>query len=43
MNSKNDIGSLCRIKVNKMLSSLNSKNNDFFIPKYTISNKNEEK
>ena len=43
MNSKNDIGSLCRIKVNKMLSTLNSKNNDFFIPKYTLSNKNEEK
>ena len=43
MNSINDIGSLCRIKVNKMLSTLNSKNNDFFIPKYTLSNKNEEK
>ena len=42
MTSQKDIGSLCRIKVNKMLSSLNS-NKNIFIPKYTISNRNEEK
>ena len=42
MNSKQDISSLCRIKVNKMLSSLNSKKN-IFIPNYTLLNKNEEK
>ena len=37
-----DRSSLCRIKVNKMLSSLNL-NNNIFVPKYTISSKNEEK
>ena len=42
MNSKKDIGSLCRIKVNKMLSSINSHKN-IFIPNYTLFNKNEEK
>ena len=42
MNSKKDIGNLCRIKVNKMLSSLNS-NKNIFIPKYTISCRDEEK
>lgn len=42
MSNKNDIGSLCRIKVNKMLSSLNS-NKNIFIPKYTLLNKKEEK
>ena len=38
----NDRCSLCRIKVNKMLSSLNL-NNNIFIPKYTLNNKKEEK
>ena len=38
---KNNLGS-CRIKVNKMLSTLNS-NWNIFIPKYTLSNRNEEK
>ena len=42
MSNKNDIGSLCRIKVNKMLSSLNS-NKNIFIPKYTLLSKREEK
>ena len=42
MTSQKEIGSLWRIKVNKMLSSLNS-NKNIFIPKYTISNRNEEK
>ena len=42
MNSKKDIGNLCRIKVNKMLSSLNS-NKNIFIPKYTLSCRDEEK
>ena len=42
MNSKKDIGALCRIKVNKMLTSLNS-NKNIFIPNYTLFNKNEEK
>ena len=37
----NNIGSLCRIKVNKMLSSISNKN--IFIPKYTLTNRNEEK
>ena len=43
MNNKNQISSLCRIKVNKMLSSLNQNNNNIFIPKYTIYNTKEEK
>lgn len=38
---KNNLGS-CRIKVNKMLSTLNS-NWNIFIPKYTLSNRNEAK
>ena len=38
---KNNLGS-CRIKVNKMLSTLKS-NWNIFIPKYTLSNRNEEK
>ena len=42
MNDKSNISSLCRIKVNKMLSSLNL-NNNIFVPKYTLINKNEEK
>ena len=42
MINKNEVGSLCRIKVNKMLSSLNS-NKNIFIPKYTILSKKEEK
>ena len=42
MNNKNEVGSLCRIKVNKMLSSLNS-NKNIFIPKYTLLSKKEEK
>ena len=42
MESQKDISSLCRIKVNKMLNSLNS-NKNIFIPKYTILSKNEEK
>ena len=42
MDSKKDINSLCRIKVNKMLSSLNS-NKNIFIPKYTLINRTEEK
>jgi hypothetical protein len=41
MINKNEVGSLCRIKVNKMLSSLNS-NKNIFIPKYTILSKKEE-
>ena len=42
MDTKKDIPSLCRIKVNKMINSLNT-NKNIFIPKYTISNKKEEK
>ena len=42
MDLKKDIPSLCRIKVNKMINSLNS-NKNIFIPKYTISSKKEEK
>ena len=42
MNSHKDIGSICRIKVNTMLSSLNS-NKNIFIPKYTITSRREEK
>ena len=38
---KNNLGS-CRIKVNKMLSTLNT-NWNIFIPKYTLSNRNEAK
>ena len=38
---KNNLGS-CRIKVNKMISTLNS-NWNIFIPKYTLSNRNEAK
>ena len=37
-----DRSSLCRIKVNKMLSSLNL-NNNIFVPKYTLNSKKEEK
>ncbi len=39
---KKDKASLCRIKVNKMISSLNS-HKDIFIPKYTLTNRNEAK
>ena len=39
---KDELISQCRIKVNKMLSSLNN-NNNIFIPKYTFANKNESK
>ena len=39
---KKDKASLCRIKVNKMISSLNSYK-DIFIPKYTLTNRNEAK
>lgn len=38
---KSNLGS-CRIKVNKMLSTLNS-NCNIFVPKYTLSNRNEAK
>ena len=43
MNSiqKSNIVSLCRIKVNKMLSTLNSNNQNIFIPKYTLNKKSE--
>ena len=40
-NPKKNIVSLCRIKVNKMLSSLNSVNQNMFIPKYTLNKKSE--
>ena len=45
MNSiqNNNIASLCRIKVNKMLSSLNTNNQNIFIPKYTLTKKSESK
>ena len=40
---KNEIITLCRIKVNKMLSTLNTtKNKNIFIPKYTLTNKSEK-
>ena len=39
---KKEKASLCRIKVNKMISSLNS-HQDIFIPKYTLTNRNEAK
>ena len=39
---KKDKASLCRIKVNKMISSVNSYK-DIFIPKYTLTNRNETK
>ena len=42
MKSSKDKGSLCRNKVNQMLSSLNLKEN-IFIPKYTLNNRDEEK
>ena len=38
---KENITSLCRIKVNKMLSTLNSENKNIFIPRYTLTNKAE--
>jgi len=38
---KDEIISLCRQKVNKMLSSLNNNKQNIFIPKYTITNKTE--
>ena len=37
-----DRTTLCRIKVNKMISSINS-NTNIFIPKYTMTNRNESK
>ena len=40
-NQKNNIVTLCRIKVNKMLSSLNTNNQNIFVPKYTIAKKTE--
>ena len=40
---KDELISLCRIKVNTMLSSLNNNNKNIFIPKYTFANKNESK
>ena len=40
-NQKSNIVTLCRIKVNKMLSSLNSANHNIFIPKYTLNKKTE--
>ena len=40
-NQRDEIISLCRKKVNKMLSSLNSNKQNIFIPKYTITNKTE--
>ena len=35
--------SLCRIKVNKMLSTLNNNNKNIFKPTYTLSNRNQSK
>ena len=40
-NQKNNIVTLCRIKVNKMLSTLNTNNQNIFVPKYTIAKKTE--
>ena len=40
---KDELISLCRIKVNKMLSTLNNNNKNIFKPTYTLTNRNQSK